>query len=84
MTQVSVIHKFFAVGQGLFVAGSIEFWPPPPRRSRQIKIKGYEKPPAQPPYRWVYDCGSSTAKRLVSNAIADLKDDCGGSRLQTR
>ena len=81
MTQVGVKHNFFPVGQGLFVAGSIEFWPPPPKRRRRIEIDGYEKPPAQPPYRWVYDCGSSTAKRLVTNAIADLKNDCSDSRI---
>ena len=81
LTRLCVIHKFFPVGQGLFVAGSIEFWPPAPRRRRRIEIEGYEKPPAQLPYRWVYDCGSSTAKRLVTNAIADLKGDCGGSRI---
>ena len=33
----------------------------------------------QPTYRWVYDCGSLTAKRLVTDAIADLKGDCGDS-----
>jgi len=32
-------------------------------------------------YRWVYDCGSSTAKRLITNAITDLKDDCGEAKL---
>lgn len=74
-------HNFFPVGQGLFVAGSIEFWPPPPRRRRRIEIDSYEKPPVQQSYRWVYDCGSSTARRLVTNAIADLKSDCSGSRI---
>ncbi|WP_160116575.1 MBL fold metallo-hydrolase [Ruegeria sp. AU67] len=80
MTEIRAVHKFFPVGQGLFAAGSIEFWPPPPRR-RRIEIEGYEKPPVQSPYRWVYDCGSSTAKRLVTNAITDLKSDCGGQKI---
>ncbi|MBU2942930.1 MBL fold metallo-hydrolase [Shimia thalassica] len=81
MTEIRAVHKFFPVGQGLFSAGSIEFWPPLPRRRRQINIEGYERPSPQPPFHWVYDCGSSTAKRLVANAIADLKGDCGSSRI---
>lgn len=81
LTQVCVDHKFFPVGQGLFVAGSIKLWPPEPKRRRRIETGSNKKPPAQPPYRWVFDCGSTTAKRLVTNAIADLKGDCAGSRI---
>lgn len=75
------MHKFFPVGQGLFVAGSIEFWRPPTRLRHRIETNAYETPPAKLPYWWVYDCGSSTAKRLVTNAVADLKIDCSGSRI---
>lgn len=81
MTEIRAVHRFFPVGQGLFAAGSVEFWPPPPRRRRDIHIEGYERPSPQPPYHWVYDCGSSTAKRLVTNAIADLKNDCGAETI---
>lgn len=81
LTRLFVNHNFFPVGQGLFVAGSIEVVPPPPMRRCRTEIDGHEVPLAQPPYRWVYDCGRSTAKRLVTNAIADLKSDCKGSRI---
>ena len=81
MTEIRAVHKFFPVGQGLFAAGSIEFWPPRPRRRRQIHIEGQEMSPPQEPYRWVYDCGSSTARRLVTNAIAELQGVCSGQKI---
>lgn len=76
MTKIRAVHRFFPVGQGLFAAGSVEFWPPPPKPPRNIKYAGQSKPAPVGPYRWVYDCGSSTNKRLVTNAITDLKREC--------
>ncbi len=76
MTEIRAIHRFFPVGQGLFAAGSIEFWPPQPKPRRNINLRGQTKPAPIGPYRWVYDCGSSSGKHLVTNAIADLKRTC--------
>jgi glyoxylase-like metal-dependent hydrolase (beta-lactamase superfamily II) len=76
MTEICANHRFFPVGQGLFAAGSVEFWPPQPKPHRNINIPGQTKPAPIGPYRWVYDCGSSSGKHLVTNAIADLKRTC--------
>lgn len=81
MTEIRVVHRFFPVGQGLFAAGSVEHWPPPPKRRRNIKYAGQSKSAPVGSYRWVYDCGSSTAKRLVTNAIDDLKRGCEGEKI---
>lgn len=81
MTKVRVVHQFYPVGQGLFVSGSVELWPPPPRRHRSIDVPGQSQPTPLGPYRWVYDCGSSTAKRLVTNGIGKVKADCGDERI---
>jgi hypothetical protein len=81
MTSIRAVHRFLPVGQGLFVTGSVEFWPPPPRRRRNIDLGGRSGPPPLGPYRWVYDCGSSTNKRLVTNGIESVKADCAGHRL---
>ena len=35
----------------------------------------------KPPYRWIYDCGSSNANCLVTKAITDLKNDWGDSKI---
>ena len=79
--KVRAIHRFFPVGQGLFAAGSVEFWPPASRPRRRIDIGRSSRPAPAEPYRWVYDCGSSTAKRLVTNAVADLKRECEGKKI---
>lgn len=81
MTSIRAAHRFIPVGQGLFVTGTVEFWPPPPSRRRNIEIAGQPGPAPFALYRWVYDCGSSTGKRLVTNGIEQLKIDCGGDRL---
>ncbi|WP_039000021.1 MBL fold metallo-hydrolase [Falsihalocynthiibacter arcticus] len=81
MTKIRAVHRFFPVGQGLFATGSVESWPPLPKRPRNIKYAGQTRPAPVGPYRWVYDCGSSSGKRLVTNAIADLKRDSGGARI---
>ncbi|MCK8485277.1 MBL fold metallo-hydrolase [Aliiroseovarius sp. S2029] len=81
MTQIRAVHRFFPVGQGLFATGSVEFWPPA-RRPRRIINTG--RPPRSAPvgpYRWVYDCGTSSGTRLVTNAIDDLKRDCQGEKI---
>lgn len=80
MTEIHAVHRFFPVGQGLFAAGSVEFWPPPPKRPR-VKVRSQTKPVSVGPYRWVYDCGSSSGTRLVTNAIDDLKRDCQGEKI---
>lgn len=81
MTEIRAIHRFFPVGQGLFAAGSVEFWPPQPRPRRRIDTGGPPQPAPAGPYRWVYDCGSSSGKHLVTNGIADWKRDCEGERI---
>lgn len=81
MTSIRAVHQFLPVGQGLFVTGSVEFWPPPPKLRRNIDLDGYSGSGPLGPYRWVYDCGSSTSKRLVKNGIESVKADCGGHRL---
>lgn len=81
MTEIRAIHRFFPVGQGLFAAGSVEFWPPQPKPRRNINLPGQTKPAPIGPYRWVYDCGSSSGKHLVTNAITDLKRTCNGDKI---
>lgn len=81
MTEVRAVHRFFPVGQGLFACGSVEFWPPPPKNRRSIKLPGLTKAAPVGRYWWVYDCGSTTAKRLVANAIEELKADCGTDKI---
>ncbi|WP_281823963.1 MBL fold metallo-hydrolase [Jannaschia rubra] len=80
MIKIHAFHQFFPVGQGLFGTGSVEYW----------KLSGHEAireqsgdvfPAAERTYRWVYDCGSISGKRLVTNAIADLKRDCLGEKI---
>ncbi|PIL16286.1 hypothetical protein P775_25335 [Puniceibacterium antarcticum] len=79
MTQIRAVHRFFPVGQGLFATGSVEHWPP--QKPKRVKTHGRTKPAPVGPYRWVYDCGSSTNKRLVTNAITDLKGVCKGEKI---
>src|SRR6056297_3109279 len=81
MTKIRAVHQFFPVGQGLFATGSVEFSPPQPRRRRNISIPGQSIPAPDGPYRWVYDCGTSSPQRLVTNAIAELKRDCQGEKI---
>jgi glyoxylase-like metal-dependent hydrolase (beta-lactamase superfamily II) len=81
MTKIQAVHQFYPVGQGLFAAGSVEFWLPKRRSYRNMKVPGQSDPAPLAPYRWVYDCGSSTSKRLVSNGIDKVKTDCAGARL---
>lgn len=81
MNKIRAIHRFFPVGQGLFATGSVEFWPPQPRRRRNISIPSQSIPAPDGPYRWVYDCGTSSPQRLVTNAIDDLKRDCQGEKI---
>ena len=81
MTEIRAVHRFFPVGQGLFAAGSVEFWPPARRRRRNIDTGGPPKPAPAGPYRWVYDCGTSSGRNLVTNAISDLKRDCKGQKI---
>ncbi len=81
MTEIRAIHRFFPVGQGLFASGSVEFWPPQPKPRRNIRISGQTKPAPIGPYRWVYDCGSSSGKHLVTNAIADLELTSNGDKI---
>lgn len=81
MTKIRAVHRFFPVGQGLFATGSVEFWPPARRPRRIIDSGGPPKPAPVGPYRWVYDCGSSSGKRLVTNAIDDLKRYCQGEKI---
>ncbi|MCL3881033.1 MBL fold metallo-hydrolase [Marivita sp. GX14005] len=81
MTEIRAVHRFFPVGQGLFATGSVEFWPPRRRPRRIVDTGGPSRPAPLGPYRWVYDCGSSSGKRLVTNAIDDLKRDCRGEKI---
>lgn len=81
MTNIRAVHRFFPVGQGLFATGSVECWPPARRPRRIINTGGPPRPAPVGPYRWVYDCGSSSGKRLVTNAIDDLKRDCQGEKI---
>lgn len=81
MTEIRVIHRFFPVGQGLFAAGSVEFWPPPRKRHGMIDGGDDAKPAPLGPYRWTYDCGSSTVKQLVTSAIGALKSECEGEKI---
>ncbi|WP_138423412.1 MBL fold metallo-hydrolase [Maritimibacter alexandrii] len=81
MTNIQAVHQFFPVGQGLFATGSVEFWPPARRPRRVVNTGGTPRPAPVGPYRWVYDCGSSSGKRLVTNAIDDLKHDCQGEKI---
>lgn len=67
MKVVHALHRFFPVGQGLFAAGSVGSSSPQASRVET--------------YRWVYDCGTSSPQRLVTNAIADLKRDCQGEKI---
>ncbi len=68
MTGIYVSHRFFPVGQGLFSAGSVQCVSPNPKKPELC-------------YRWVYDCGTSSGKRLITNAIADLKNDCRDEKI---
>jgi hypothetical protein len=68
MTKIKVKHRFFPVGQGLFASGSVK-----------LLQRIHNDAPVS--YRWVYDCGTSGAKRLVSNAITDLKRSCDGDKI---
>ena len=72
MIEICAFHQLFPVGQGLFGAGSIT--------CRNLSNHA-ALPAAEQPYRWVYDCGSSSGKRLVTNAIDDLKRDCQGEKI---
>ena len=81
MTEIRAVHRFFPVGQGLFATGSVEFWPPARRPRRIIDTGGPLRPAPVGPYRWVYDCGSNSGKRLVTNAIDDLKSYCQGEKI---
>lgn len=81
MTSIRAVHRFFPVGQGLFVSGSVEFWPPPLVGRRNIRNPGQPPRMAAGSYRWVYDCGTSSGKHLVSNAIDRLRAISGGARL---
>ena len=81
MIEIRAVHRFFPVGQGLFATGSIELWPPARRPRRIVNTGGPPRPAPVGPYRWVYDCGSSSGKRLVTNAIDDLKRDCQGEKI---
>lgn len=81
MTEIRAVHRFFPVGQGLFATGSVEFWPPARRPRRIINTGGPPRSAPVGPYRWVYDCGTSSGKRLVTNAIDDLKRDCQGEKI---
>ncbi len=81
MTNIRAVHRFFPVGQGLFATGSVECWPPARRSRRTVNTGGPPRPAPAGPYRWVYDCGSSSGKRLVTNAIDDLKRDCHGEKI---
>ncbi|AXI45851.1 hypothetical protein C1J03_07275 [Sulfitobacter sp. SK012] len=86
MTEIHALHRFFPVGQGLFAAGSLAFSQSRPTGwrnagARRIKGRSGQTEIVKNVYRWVYDCGSSTAKRLVTNAIADLKGDCEGEKI---
>jgi glyoxylase-like metal-dependent hydrolase (beta-lactamase superfamily II) len=68
MIKIDAFHKFFPVGQGLFGTGYVKCCKPSSSASRET-------------YRWVYDCGSSSRQQLVTNAIADLKCDCKGEKI---
>lgn len=81
MTKIRAVHQFFPVGQGLFATGSVEFWPPARRPRRIIDGGGPPRPAPVGPYCWVYDCGTNSGKRLVSNAIDDLKSHCQGAKI---
>lgn len=61
MTKISFEYIFHPVGQGLFSSGVL-------RKSPVEPINHL------PFLQWVYDCGSSSAKNLVTEAISHLKD----------
>lgn len=81
MISIRAVHRFLPVGQGLFVSGSVEFWPVPPVGHRNIHYRGRPPRKAAGSYRWVYDCGTSSGNHLVSNAIDRLRAISGGARL---
>jgi hypothetical protein len=86
MTEIRAVHQFFPVGQGLFAAGSVHISQIPQSEWRQaggrrIRVRKGQAEVVENIYRWVYDCGSSSGKRLVTNAIADLKRDCEGEEI---
>ncbi len=85
MIELRAYHEFFPVGQGLFAFGSVVLKQPKKSKQtlgvRRIKTPSSEQEPDESTYRWVYDCGSSTAKRLVSNAIGEVKSKCGDDRI---
>nr|WP_253913211.1 MBL fold metallo-hydrolase [Pseudoruegeria sp. HB172150] len=65
----------------MFTTGSIRFTPPSKRTGRSFKYQGKPEPHHLGPYLWVYDCGSTTSKRLVTNAIERVKIGCAGERI---
>lgn len=73
MNNIKVIHRFYPVGQGLFASGSVE--------CKQRQSQADNNSDVTISFRWVYDCGSSSGKRLITNAIADLKSDCQGEKI---
>lgn len=86
MIELRAHHEFFPVGQGLFSFGSVVLKQPKPIAKpkpgvRPVKTPRSAQRTVEYAYRWVYDCGSSTAKRLVSNAIGEVKSRCRDDRL---
>lgn len=81
MTKIHVMHQFYPVGQGLFAAGSVQYWPSKSQYYPSINAPGQSDPAPIAPYLWVYDCGSSTNKRLVRNGIDKVEANCAGARL---
>ena len=52
-------HKFNAVGQGLFAAGTLNF------SEEDTNFNPVD-------FRWVYDCGTTSSQRFVEGAIREL------------
>jgi hypothetical protein len=68
MTRLLVDYAFYPVGQGLFSSGSV---------AAQNSTNGTRSLP----FRWVYDCGTTSSQRYVRNAIGTFKGNVGTQRL---
>ncbi len=75
--KVHFEQTFFPVGQGLCTYGVIGF--SHPNSDPEFSLGAQST--ADTSFRWVYDCGSITNNRLVSNAISLIEIECGSTQL---
>lgn len=68
MAELFLKYDFHPVGQGLFSTGVVKF-----RHHRGSRLFDT--------YRWVYDCGTSSARHLIRAALDDFEEAINGHSL---